>query len=145
MIRYTPGVDLWGEPLATLRRIQDEINRTFNEPQAPAAEYPALNIWRGEDAVLVTAEVPGVRMEDMELTVHQNTLTIKGRRAPVAAEPDVSFHRRERTYGSFARTIALPFNVDPDRVQASAENGVLTITLPRPDAERPRKIQISKA
>lgn len=145
MIRYTPGVDLWGEPLATLRRIQDEINRTFNEPQGAQAEYPPLNVWRGEAAVIVTAEIPGVRLEDMELTVHQNTLTIKGRREPVAKEPEVSFHRRERVYGSFARTIALPFNVDSERVQAAAENGVLSITLPRPESERPRKIQISKA
>lgn len=146
MVDYPRSMDVFAEPLATLRRIQDEINRAFGDFRfVGTAEFPAVNVWRGEDAVLVTAEVPGVRLDDMELTVHQNTLTIKGRRQPEAQEPDVSFHRRERTYGSFARTIALPFNVDPERVKAASVNGVLIIDLPRPEAEKPKKIHISKA
>lgn len=145
MTRYSPGIELWAEPLAALRRIQDEINRAFGEQRLPtAAEFPPINIWRGQDAVIVTAEVPGVRLDDMELMVHQNTLTIKGRRAADAAEPDGSFHRRERSYGTFGRTIALPFNVDPDQVRAHCENGILSVTLPRPESEKPKKIKITR-
>jgi HSP20 family protein len=145
MIRYSPGLDLWSEPLVTLRRIQDEINRAFGDQRVAAtAEFPPVNVWRGEDGIVVTAEVPGVRLDDMDLSVHQNTLTIKGKREVQAQEPDVSFHRRERLYGPFGRTIALPFPVDSERVTASSENGVLTIVLPRPESDKPRKIHISR-
>jgi HSP20 family protein len=145
MIRYSPGGEFWSEPLAALRRIQDEINRAFGDYAAPeTSESPPINVWRGPEGVTVTASVPGVPISGIELTVHQNTLTIKGRREAEAKEPDVSFHRRERVYGPFARTVALPFNVDPDRVRASCENGILTIELPRPEAEKPKKINITK-
>lgn len=146
MTRYSPGFEVWAEPLAALRRIQDEINRAFGEQRAATTtEFPPINVWRGPDGVLVTAEVPGVRIEDIELTVHQNTLTIKGKRTAEASEPDVSFHRRERSYGPFGRTIALPFNVDPDQVRAQCDNGILSVTLPRPESEKPKKIRITRA
>ncbi len=89
MVRYSPGVDLWGEPLAPLRRIQEEINRAFGEQRwAPSAEFPPINIWRGPEGIIVTAEIPGVSLDAVDLTVHQNTLTIKGRREPEAKEPE---------------------------------------------------------
>jgi HSP20 family protein len=79
MVRYSPGVDLWGEPLAPLRRIQEEINRAFGDQRwAPSAEFPPINIWRSPEGIIVTAEIPGVSLEAVDLTVHQNTLTIKG-------------------------------------------------------------------
>ena len=146
MVRYPPGAELWGEPHATLRRIQEEINRAFGDQRwVPSGEFPPINVWRGQDGVIVTAEVPGIKLESIDLTVHQNTLTIKGTREPEAREPEASFHRRERTFGPFARTVALPFNVDADQVKASAQNGILTIELPRPESDRPRKINISRS
>ncbi|QLH39843.1 MAG: Hsp20/alpha crystallin family protein [Defluviicoccus sp.] len=144
MIRYSPGLEVWGEPLATLRRIQDEINRAFGDQRfTPSAEFPPINIWRSTDGVVVTAEIPGIALETVDLTVHQNTLTLKGRREPDVKEPDVSYHRRERTYGPFSRSIALPFAVDSEKVRASAQNGILTIELPRPETDKPRKIKIN--
>ena len=144
MIRYSPGVEFWSEPMSTLRRIQEEMNRTLGDSRWGAtSEFPAVNIWRGENGVLVTAEIPGVTLEDIDLTVHQNTLTIKGKRAVEAQEPEVSFHRQERNYGSFARTIALPYGVDPEHVQARAQNGILTIQLPRPEVDKPQRITIT--
>jgi HSP20 family protein len=146
MARYSPGADLWAEPLVTLRRIQDEINRAFSDQRlVPTSEFPPLNIWRGQDGVIVTAEVPGVSLDAIDLTVHQNTLTIKGRREPGATNADVSFHRRERTFGPFSRTITLPFSVDADQVRASANNGILTVELPRPESDKPRKIKINRS
>jgi HSP20 family protein len=146
MVRYAPPNDFWVEPLATLKRIQDEINRAFgDEFTQPEAEFPPINVWRGENGIVVTAQVPGVPLEALDVTVHQNTLTIKGNRTEAATEGDVSFHRRERIFGPFARTVGLPFSVDPDQVRASAECGILTIELPRPENDRPRKIQINRA
>jgi HSP20 family protein len=95
--------------------------------------------------VIVTAEIPGVKLDDIDLTVHQNTLTIKGRREAEAKEPEASFHRRERSFGPFTRTVALPFNVDADQVKASAHNGILRVELPRPESDKPRKIKISQS
>ena len=146
MARYSPGVDPWAEPISALRRIQDEINRAFGDQRwVPSAEFPPLNVWRGPDGIVVTAEIPGVKMDAVDLTVHQNTLTIKGGREPEAKEPEASFHRRERAFGPFTRTIALPYNVDADQVKASAQSGILTVHLPRPESDKPRKIKISQS
>lgn len=145
MVRQLPGTDFWGEPLATLRRIQEEINRTIAEPRAGVgSDYPPVNVWRGENGVIVTAEIPGVLLESLELTVHQNALTIKGNREPPVKAGEVNFHRRERAFGPFARSIVLPFAVDSERVQAATENGILKVHLPRPEADKPRKITITK-
>jgi HSP20 family protein len=143
MALYPRGYDPWNYPFSTLKRLQDEVNRAFGDFRlAETGEFPPVNLWRNADGVIVTAEVPGVRLADMEITVHQNTLTIKGKREPEADEPKATFHRQERQYGSFARTISLPFNVDSEHVHAGASNGVLTIQLPRPEAEKPKRIHI---
>ena len=145
MARYTVPNEFWVEPLATLKRIQDEINRAFGDESVDRdAEFPLVNVWRGEDGIVVTAQVPGVPLEALDLTVHQNTLTIKGKRDLDRPEGEVNFHRRERVSSPFARSIALPFNVDPDKVRASADCGILTVELPRPETDKPRKINISK-
>lgn len=147
MAYYTVGRDPWSDPVATLRRFQEELNRTFGglRGTAAAAEYPPLNVWRSEDGIVVTAEVPGIRLDDLEITVHQNTLSLRGKREAEAREPDVTFHRRERAYGAFARTITLPYTVAPDSVRASASNGILTIELPRPETDKPKRIPVQAA
>ena len=144
MVRYAPGADMWGEPLVTLRRIQDEINRAFGDQRwAPAAEFPPVNVWRGPEGVIITAEIPGVKLDAVDVTVHQNTLTLKGSRSPEAPDGETGWHRRERSYGPFSRVIELPFAVDADGVKASVHNGVLSIELPRPESDKPRKITIT--
>lgn len=143
MIRYTPGAERWGEPLTMLRRMQDEVNRVFGEARfGHSPEFPPINIWRGEAGTLILAEIPGVRLEDIEVTVLQNTLTFKGRRDPEATE--TGFHRRERWHGPFARSISLPDVIDPERVVARAVAGILTIELPRPEADKPRRIVVNR-
>jgi len=145
MVRYSPGTALWSDPLSTLRRIQEEMNRGVGGSRWHATtEFPPLNVWRGEGGVLVTAEIPGVSIDDIELTVHQNTLTIKGKSVPDGNVPEESFHRRERHYGPFGRTIALPYGVDSDGVKATTNNGILTIELPRPETEKPKRIEITQ-
>jgi HSP20 family protein len=143
MALYRPAADQWADPLSALRRIQDEVNRTFGGYRfQEAIEFPPLNVWRGEQGVKVVAEVPGVKLDQMEISVHQNTLTIKGTREPEVKEADVAVHRSEREYGAFTRTVTLPFNVDPEQVKASVHNGILSIELPRPESDKPKRIAI---
>ena len=93
----------------------------------------------------MTAEMPGVAPEDLDIAVHQNTVTLRGRRpAPTLAEDSV-IHRQERTTGAFARDLVLPFRVDGDHAIAKFKNGVLRLELPRPEADKPHKITVSRS
>ncbi len=147
MVYYSGGRDPWTDPMTSLRRIQEELNRTVGGGLRGTAssEYPPLNVWRSEEGTVVTAEVPGVPLDDLEITVHQNTLTLKGQRGDEAKSPDVTYHRRERLHGAFARTVTLPYSVDAEQVRAAAKNGILTIELPRPETDKPKRIPIQTA
>lgn len=135
---------------AEMRRMQNEINRLFSGlGMAETQEFPPVNLWAGENSVVVTAEMPGLTTEDVDLTVRQDMLTIQGRHEPkIEGDKDkiawdkVAWHRRERGFGTFARTVKLPFRVDTDKVQARFLNGILEIELQRPEADRPRRIDI---
>jgi HSP20 family protein len=135
----------WGgsAPFADLRRLQDEVNRLFSSVQpAPAPGFPAVNAYANEDGIALTAQLPGVEQNDLDISVFRDTLTLRGQRQPEATERD-AYHRRERASGEFVRTISLPFQVDPDRVEATVQNGVLRISLHRPEQDKPKRIKIS--
>jgi HSP20 family protein len=133
------------DPFAELRRMQSEMNRLFTGFSAAAArDFPPINIWLGDNSVVVTAELPGVTRDDVNISLQDEVLTLEGARQP-PVQQDVKWHRRERAYGTFARTIQLPFRVDPDKVQARYQNGMLEIELERLEADRPKKIQIRAA
>ncbi len=128
-----------------------EFDRVVDEFFAPAqsawqrlgvAGYPSLNIWEDADVLYAEAELPGVRHEDLDLTVVGNQLTLKGRRTPAAPESG-TFHRRERAVGDFTRTVVLPYEVDAEHVEASLVNGVLKLSLPKSSAAKPRKINVT--
>ena len=136
------GVD----PFAELRRMQSEMNRLFTGFGATATrDFPPINIWLGENSVVVTAELPGVTNDDVNLSLQEDVLTLAGKRKPKPQEQNVSWQRRERAYGSFSRAVQLPFRIDPDKVQARFNNGVLEIELQRLEADRPKKIEIRAA
>jgi HSP20 family protein len=101
-----------------------------------------VNIWQNENDVFAEAEVPGVKGEDLDISVVGNELTIKGNRQP-AGDENTAYHRRERGAGAFARVIRLPVDVEADKVQASLRHGVLTLTLPKAEAAKPRKINVT--
>lgn len=103
--------------------------------------YPALNITDQGESLRVEAEVPGIKMEDIEIYTVGNELTIKGRRV-VEKEPEAGYLRRERSVGEFTRVVTLPTEVDADKVQAVLKDGVLTITLPRAESAKPRRIAL---
>ena len=130
------------DPFQEMRRLQEEVNRAFASSQvAPAPGFPAINAYASEDGIVLTAELPGVSSDSLDVSVFRDTLTLRGRREAEAADPR-SYHRRERGHGQFTRTVTLPFRVDPERVEANLEHGVLRLTLHRPQEDKPRKIAI---
>jgi len=134
------------DPFAELRRMQSEMNRMFSGfGFATARDFPPINIWLGENSVVVTAELPGVTRDDVTLNLQDDVLTLEGKREPKQPEQNGNWQRRERAYGSFSRAIQLPFRVDADKVEARFNNGVLEVELERLEADRPKKIEIRAA
>jgi len=132
-------------PFEELRMLQREMNRLFDDydRNTSLSRFPALNIWGNSDQVVVSAELPGLEIEDLELDIVNNQLTIKGeRKNDKPAGDDVICHRRERDAGNFVRTIRLPFAIENEKVSAQYVNGVLTVTLPRHEATKPKRIEI---
>lgn len=103
--------------------------------------FPALNIWEDGQSLMAEAEVPGLTMDDLEVFVVGNELTIKGNRKP-PAESKATYHRQERGVGEFTRVVTLPVEVDPDKVEATLRNGVLLISMPKAEQARARKITV---
>lgn len=132
-----------------LDRLQREMNRLFERSYSPrlrsAPNFPALNVWTNEDGAIITAELPGVSPEDLDISVIGETLTLSGERKPDLIEEDVRYHRQERGYGKFTRSLELPFRVDATQVEATFDKGVLHLTLPRAEADKPKKIAIKVA
>jgi HSP20 family protein len=135
-------------PRQTMDQLRDEVNRLFNGllPNGaggwlPTRGQPAVNVWETDDAVVAELEAPGVKSEQVDVSVAQNELTLSVQR-PAVEMPETTFHRRERPTGDFTRVIRLPAAVDPDRVSAALHEGVLTITLPKAEGSKPRKINV---
>src|ERR1700745_2241620 len=133
------------DPFIELRRMQSEMNRLFSGySTSTVREFPPVNIWLGDNSVVVTAELPGVSRDDVTLNLQDDVLTLEGKREPHQPE-DGNWQRRERRYGSFSRAVQLPFRIDPDKVQARFNKGILEIELQRLEADRPKKIEIRAA
>lgn len=109
---------------------------------APTAGWPALNVREDESGFTVEADVPGLTMENLDLTFEHGDLTIRGARTEATEDSDANFHRRERVTGSFERTIRLGAEIDSQKVDATLEHGVLRVTLPKAEASRTRKIPV---
>jgi HSP20 family protein len=129
------------DPFRELRRLQEEMDRLAGAFTPAAASFPAVNLYAGRDGIAISAELPGVAKDELEIHAHRDTLTLRGTRRP-AAEDEAAFHRRERRSGAFTRTIQLPFRVDPERIEARLENGVLQLSLQRPEEDKPRRIEV---
>jgi len=133
---------MWRE----IDRLQREMSRLYDSyypsQLRPAPGYPAMNIWTSEDGLNVTTEVPGIQPEDIDISVVGETLTLSGERRPEELQEGARYHRQERGYGKFTRSVQLPFPVDVNKVEATFKNGVLQIALPRAEADKPRKIVV---
>lgn len=131
------------DPFGEVRRLHNEMNRLFSRATIPYAHnFPAINIWTGDGKILVSSEIPGVDAGDIDVSVVGDILTISGSRKPEELGGEESYHRQERSHGNFSRTVKLPFRVDSTKVQASYEKGVLSLTLPCAEEDKPRKIAI---
>jgi HSP20 family protein len=134
------------DPFIELRRMQSEMNRLFSGAGTTAArDFPPINIWLGDNSVVVTAELPGVTHDDFTISQQEDVLTLDGKRQPTLKQENGNWQRRERAYGTFSRAVQLPFRVDSDKVQARFDNGILEIELQRLEADRPKKIEIRAA
>jgi len=139
--------------LNPVHQLREEVDRLFSGflgrvPGAPWAGasrvQPAVNVWEKDDTLMVELEVPGLTQEQVDISVADGELSLKVERPQVEQE-GVTYHRRERPVGSFTRVLRLPADVDPHRVEAELRNGVLTISLPKAESAKPRKIEVVHA
>ncbi|MDB5291807.1 MAG: Hsp20/alpha crystallin family protein [Phycisphaerales bacterium] len=132
--------------LAPLRRLDDmtDVFEDLLSARGFGAAFPGVNIWEDGDNAYIEAELPGVTMDDIEVDVVGDEVMIKGERK-IPDEPGGVYRRRERAAGCFSRRVTLPWEVDPDKVEATLQNGVLTIKLPKSEAARPRKVPVKAA
>jgi HSP20 family protein len=135
-------------PIQQLRREMDRLLSGFTGSMGDVS-WPLtgrhrlpMNAWETDDAMHVELELPGVKSDQVELSVIGDELSIRVER-PDTPQEGTAYHRRERPVGSFARVLRLPVPVDADRVEAGLRDGVLTVTLPKAASARPRKIQVS--
>lgn len=136
---FRRGIDPWTQ----LQRIENEMNRVLSRYASPSmSEFPAVNIWANGDDAVVTTEIPGIDSDKIDISVVGKTLVIRGGREPEVIKEGESYHRWERWYGQFAKCVELPFQIDPGKVEAKFAKGVLTITLPRAEADKPKKITV---
>jgi len=139
------------DPRNPFQQLREDMNRLlsgFLGPTAngtrPAAGRPPVNVWENDEALMVELEVPGLKSDQLDLSVHGGELSIQLQRPDVQQE-GVVYHRRERPFGKFDRVIRLPADVAPDRVEAKLGDGVLTITLPKAESAKPRTIEVTSA
>lgn len=138
--------------LYSLGRLRGEVDRLFKDfLDVPLSSslfgsgseegFPVINIWEDESSFHAEAELPGMKLEDLEIYVVGNQLTIRGERKSEAPK-DATVHRTERTYGSFSRVVRLPTEIDAAKVQASFRDGLLTLTLAKAESAKPRKVKV---
>jgi HSP20 family protein len=140
--RFAGGLDPWSQ----LGSMENEMNRMLSRYAYPtSSEFPAFNVWGTNDQVIVTSEIPGIDPNSIDISVSGTTLTVRGLRDPEQAEKGASYHRRERWYGKFSKTIELPFTIEAEKVEARFSKGILYITLPRSETEKPRKVKVKSA
>ena len=128
----------------TIRGFEDVLNHLLSEPDASRPWTPAVDIRETENALVLKADLPEVDEKNIEIRIENRTLVLQGERKFEPIETDKgSYHRIERPYGSFARSFTLPETVDPESVQAEFKQGVLTVTLPKKEAAKPRTIKVA--
>lgn len=147
LIRRIPSLPTWSSAYRELDEARREMERLFDNlggvagPRT-AGVFPAINVSETAESLLVRAELPGIKPDDLDITVEDNTLTLAGKREMPAETEKVSYHRREREWGSFRRSFSLPNRVDAEKVQARYADGILTVELPKAAEARPKQITV---
>jgi HSP20 family protein len=126
--------------------MQNEMDKLFRDVSTGLTQrsvtFPAINIWSNDESAIITAEIPGIQKDSLDISVTGDTLSISGSRIPDDVPDDARYHRQERNYGEFSRDIQLPYTVDVEKVKADFALGVLKVTLPRVENEKPKKIAV---
>lgn len=147
-----PTVD-WTSPFADLERMRrqlDELSGTLGRgtrglPEPWAGVYPLMNVSEDKDNFYVRAELPGVKADDLDISVTGKNLSIGGERKIQAEDEKAKYHRREREAGRFSRVVTLPMDVDASKVEAHCVDGVLSLVLPKAEAAKPKQISVKTA
>ena len=131
-------------PFADFDRVQRDFFAPFAAPAARRPSFtPAVDVRETEEAIVLTAELPGIQKEDLEIEVHKNLLTLKGERKLEEKQEGENYYRLERAHGSFSRNFRLPATVDAATIGAELKDGVLTLTLPKKAEAVPQKINVA--
>ena len=139
--KYDPFAELAEFP-AGVRLFQDAVSRLFSEAPTARPWAPAVDIYENENELVLKADVPAIKLEDIKIEIENGTLTIQGERKFEKSEGKGGYHRIERSYGSFVRCFSLPETVDPEKVNAEYTGGVLTVTLAKKEVAKPRSIKV---
>jgi HSP20 family protein len=135
-------LSVW-DPFADLNRVQREFEKSFFGPRTRNADFaPAVDVHEDTERLVLRAELPGVKREDVEVSIDANVLTLKGERKLEKEEQGRRYHRIERSYGTFVRQFQLPSNVDTSQIDAQLNEGVLTVALNKKQELKPRKIDV---
>jgi len=145
IVRYAPLADLGS--FSGLRTFEETMNRLFAQPTSAEPNgrpwIPAVDILENENELVVKADVPDMKFEDIDVQLENGTLTLKGeRKFEKETTEKGGWHRLERSYGAFERSFMLPETVDPEKVKADYTNGTLTVTLPKKEIAKPRQVKI---
>ena len=130
------------EPFRDLKAVEDEFDRLAGRAFSRNAWVPALDVRESEDRFEVTVDLPGMDPEAVNVTFEDRTLTVTGKRDMDAEERGATWHRIERSYGAFARSIRLPQTADPERIEAEFDKGVLTVSVHKVEQAKPRSIEV---
>jgi HSP20 family protein len=144
-----PGIG-WTNPLAEMERMRRQMETLSDlvfrgapsRLYAASGVFPSLNLTEDAERYLVRAELPGLKADELDIQVVGKSLTVSGERRIPSEGESVRYHRREREAGRFSRVIGLPGDIDPGKVEAKMENGLLTVVLPKAEAAKPRQISV---
>ena len=140
LIRWNP----FREMLTLQEQMDNLLGRSLNTFGASPTTTcgVAMDVLENDEAYIVTATLPGIHQEELDITLDQNVLTIKGEVMPPQLQENDQYHLRERTFGRFSRAVHLPTKLEPEAIEANLENGVLTITVPKAEESKPKRIHI---
>ena len=130
------------DPFSNLRVFEDAVTRWMSEPRTGRPWSPAVDVIENENELVLKADVPDVDLKDIDVRVENQTLTLKGDRKFESEQKNGGYHRIERNYGTFMRSFTLPSSVENDKVSADYKNGVLTVTLPKKEAAKPKQVKV---
>ena len=130
------------DPLTNARVFEDAFNRLFNEPATNRPWAPAVDVYETENELVLKADLPAVDLNDIDVRVENQTLTISGERKFEQQNNSQAFHRIERSYGKFSRSFSVPSVFDTEHIAAEYQNGVLTVKLPKKETAKPRQVKI---